>query len=133
MNKNGQSNMFEENDISLTSLEKSLLLYVEAGMFFDKAGHKNNAVQMFRQILEVLDSYLRVVQHKEGIAELPMPQIQDIKTHLKDIQMLVNYIIKILYGHYDSVNMLEIENSRDCLEKISKRMYNCTVFHYHRI
>lgn len=109
MNKNGQSNMFEENDISLTSLEKSLLLYVEAGMFFDKAGHKNNAVQMFRQILEVLDSYLRVVQHKEGIAELPMPQIQDIKTHLKDIQMLVNYIIKILYGHYDSVNMLEIE------------------------
>ena len=98
------------------SLEKSMLLYMEAGMFFDKAGSKNNAVQMFRQIIELLNFYLRIARYMDDKPKQE-ERIRIISTHLGDIQLLVNQAITILYGHYDSVNVLEIEKLKDLFGK----------------
>lgn len=103
-------------DDELTSLEKSILLYMEAGIFFDKAGSENNAVLMFRQILEILNFYLRIARHLDHEGE-KNGRIDAITAFLTDIERLVNHIITILYRRYDSVNMLEIEKMKDLFGK----------------
>lgn len=97
--------IFNENDSDLNALEKSLLLYMETAMFFDIAGNKNNAAQMFRQILEVLNFYLRICRSEEIIEK----ERNTISKHLDNIEEIVNYVIMLLYGYCDGVNILEID------------------------
>lgn len=97
--------IFHENDSKLNALEKSLLLYMETAMFFDIAGNKNNAAQMFRQILEVLNFYLRICRSEKIIEK----ECDTIRRYLGDIEEIVNYAIMLLYGYCDGVNILEID------------------------
>lgn len=111
-NKNIKSS-FNEDDSELNALEKSLLLYMEAAIFFDIAGSKNNAVQMLRQILEVLNFYLRICR-TEGFFE---EECNTIKKYLDDIEEIVRYAIMLLYGYCDGVNIFEIDKFKKLCDK----------------
>jgi len=107
--------VFNENDMELNALEKSLLLYMEAAMFFDIAGNKNSAAQMFRQILEVLNFYLRICRSEEdGDIE---SACRVIRKYLDEIEKIVRYVIMLLYGYCDGVNILEIDKFKKLCDK----------------
>lgn len=100
--------LFGENDNGLDALEKAILLYMESGIFFDQAGYKNNAAQMFRQIVEVMNAYLRIC-HMLACRQDKDRRIGILKNHLDGIRKIVQQIIILLYGYCDSVNMLQID------------------------
>lgn len=87
------------------NLEKALMLYVEAGMFFTMACRTNDASQMYRQVLEIFNLYLRVYASDSSYQDKHMSVIE---RHLDDIEVLVNITIRLLYGNYEGINLLEV-------------------------
>lgn len=87
------------------NLEKALMLYVEAGMFFTMACRTNDASQMYRQVLEIFNLYLRVYASDSSYRDKHMSVIE---RHLDDIEVLVNITIRLLYGNYEGINLLEV-------------------------
>lgn len=87
------------------NLEKALMLYVEAGMFFTMACRTNDASQMYRQVLEIFNLYLRVYASDSSYQDKHMFVIE---RHLDDIEVLVNITIRLLYGNYEGINLLEV-------------------------
>lgn len=114
----------DKNDIVLSrepakqnNLEKALMLYVEAGMFFDMAGRSNDASQMYRQILEIFNLYLRAHASESDYQHRYMAVIS---SRLADIETLVNRTIRILYGNYEGLNLLDVAVMKDLFEKDAK-------------
>lgn len=102
---------YESN--SSDNLQKAMMLYLEAGIFFNMAGRTNDASQMFRQILEILNLYLRVKSNSENY----LNDLNTITGHLRDIGVMVDRTIRILYGNYEGINMLEVSILKDLFMK----------------
>ena len=115
--RTGESELDGCNCDDINSLEKALLLYMEAGMFFDMAGRTNDASQMYRQILEIFNLYLRVHASEN---DYNIKYVRVIASHLNRIGFLVNTTIRILYGNYEGINLLEVSVLKNLFRKSTK-------------
>ncbi len=81
-------------------LEKSIMLFWEASVFYGMAGDGHTAYALYKHLIEMLNAYLKVhsaVQYKQIVKEY----LGRIKKYIVDRGIMA------LYAHYDHINLAE--------------------------
>lgn len=84
-------------------LEKAMLLFWEASVFYEMTGDSRSAYELNRHLVETLENYLKVNPDKVGDIT---PFLPEIKT------LIVDRGIMNLYAHYDHVHLVEIQRMK---------------------
>lgn len=86
-----------------TKLEKAMLLFWEASIFYGLTGDNRSAYGLNKHLVEILDTYLKVHPNQTGI----------VTKYLKEIkELIVDRGIMSLYAHYDHIHLAEIQRMK---------------------
>lgn len=95
-----------------THLEKAVIYYWCAAVFYEKASNLNEAVKCYKQILQLFNSYFTTDEKKAKTV---------FRSHLDEINNKIVHIALIRqYAHYENSNVYEIQQL--------KQIYNCEMY-----